>query len=109
MSVGIQLVIGEQDCSQDPQKIKASKIMGLPLQNFDYVRGQTWDADGNVVKVGKCHISGWGQQKGTDVFKTLCGIDDTPGNWPFAVDDCFDGDDGCKNCRRVLNKVRRKP
>ena len=105
----VSITVGEIDNSKDQNKVAAAKILDFPLLQINYVWGETYDIRGNVTKVGKCHISGWGFRGNEDVFLTLCGIEDTPGNWPFAVDSCFDGKDGCKNCKRVLRRFLTNP
>ncbi len=100
----VSLTIGNPDNTKDKNKVIAAEILKFPVPQIDYVWGETRNFKGEVTKMGKCHISGWGSRGGVDMFFTLCGIEDTPGNWPFAVDSCFDGKDGCKNCKRVLRK-----
>ena len=73
-------------------KEKAAKILGFPVENMSYL----WS--------NKCHLGGWKEDNTGGLFDTLCGAGDKSGFWGFASEDNFDGTDGCKNCRRVLNK-----
>lgn len=106
MEIGI--VIGDQDNSGDAKLVMAAEIMGFKLETVDYVYSETVNQNGQVTSTGKYHISGFGDRDGKEVFKTLCGIDDICGFWPFGIAVGFDEKDGCKNCKRVLKAHENK-
>jgi len=73
-----------------------------------YVWGTTFGEHGEELKIGKVHAMFYGDNaNGQQEFWSVCGIDDTPGNWRFAVEEWFDGKDGCKRCKKILEKAKR--
>ena len=80
-------------------KSRAAQILGFDLSTINYVWGTTVNEDGTEKAIGKVHLMGYGEE-----FKTVCGVGDVCGFWPFASASDFDSESGCKNCKRILAK-----
>jgi hypothetical protein len=88
------------------EAVKAyAESKGIIFGDANYVWGTTFNENGTEKKTGKVHICFYGTKDGKEVFLTLCGIDDVCGNWPFAVEEWFDSEDGCKKCTAQIMRL----
>ena len=82
-------------------------FMCIDEDHIDFVSQRTFGEHGEELSIGKVHIIADGEDDfGNDKFITLCGVEDTCGNWPYSCEDWFDEEDGCKKCLKVYNAAR---
>ena len=87
----------------------AESIVGFPVNQIDYVWGETFNDDGTTKKIGKTHISTISIIGTPERYRTFCGIEDRCGNWGFSGVEDMDDKDFCKKCKKSAIKALAAP
>jgi len=85
-----------------------SKAVGFEVGEFEYVWAETVYDDETTRKIGKTHIIAIAAKGTQERYRTLCGIEDVCGNWPFSAVENPDDPDFCKRCKAVLERIAKE-
>ena len=82
------------------------KTLGFKPDEITYVWSETVDRrTSRVIKQGKTHAMGVSSEP--ERYRTLCGIEDVCGFWPFSsLENNIENPDFCGNCRRIIKKLK---
>ena len=80
----------------------AEDIVGFPVDDIDYVMAEILRDDNTIKGSGKTHIIAVNYK--LNRFRTLCGVEDVCGHWPFSGLKNIDDKDFCKRCAKSVKK-----
>ena len=82
------------------------KVVGFPIERLEFVMNERIRTDNLVIGSGLTHLMAVSYSD--DRYRTLCGVEDVCGHWPFAGLTDHNDKDFCGNCRRIIKRIRKR-